>query len=35
MIIFGLELTTPDSTGQYANHCATKDLNLSVYLFYL
>ena len=31
----GLELTTPDSTGQCANHCAAKDLKLSVYLSYL
>ena len=31
----GLELTTLDSTGQFANHCAAKDLKLSVYLSYL
>ena len=35
MIHVGLELTTPDSTGQCANHYATKDLKLSVYLSYL
>ena len=35
MIIVGLELTIHDSGGQCANHCATKDLQLSVYLFYL
>ena len=35
MIIVGLELTIPDSRGQCANHCATKDLQLSVYLSYL
>ena len=34
MIQVGLELTTPDSAGQSANHCATKDLKLSVYLSY-
>ena len=34
MIIVGLELTTSDSTGQCDNHCATKDLKLSVYLSY-
>ena len=34
MIHAGLELTTPDSTGQCDNHCATKDLKLSVYLSY-
>ena len=32
MIIVGLELTIPDSGGQCANHCAAKDLQLSVYL---
>ena len=31
----GLELTTPDSSGQCANHCAAKNLKLSVYLSYL
>ena len=31
----GLELTTPASTGQSVNHCATKDLKLSVYLSYI
>ena len=35
MIIVGLELTIPDSRGQCANHCATKDLQLSVHLSYL
>ena len=35
MIHVGLELTTPDSTGQCVNHCFTKDLKLSVYLSYL
>ena len=35
MIHMGLELTTPDSTGQCANHYATKDLKVSVYLSYL
>ena len=35
MILAGLELTTPDSSGQCSNHCAEKDLNLSVYLSYL
>ena len=35
MIHVGLELTTPDSRGQCANHCTTKDLKLSVYLSYL
>ena len=35
MITVGLELTPPDSGGQCANHCATRDLKLSVYLSYL
>ena len=35
MIQVGLELTTPDSSGQFSNHCAEKDLKLSVYLSYL
>ena len=35
MIHVGLELTTPVSTGQYANHWASKDLKWSVYLSYL
>ena len=35
MIIVGFELTIPDSGGQCANHCAAKDLQLSVYLSYL
>ena len=35
MIQAGLELTTPDSSGQCSNHCAKKDLKLSVYLSYL
>ena len=35
MIRAGLELTTPDSSGQCSNHCAKKDLKLSVYLSYL
>ena len=35
MINVGLELTTPDLSGQCANHSATKDLKLSVYLSYL
>ena len=35
MIAVGLELTTPDSTGQCANHCAAKDLKLSMYLSYI
>ena len=35
MIQVGLELTTPDSSGQCSNHCAEKDLKLSVYLSYL
>ena len=35
MIHVGLELATPDSTGQCANHYATKDLKVSVYLSYL
>ena len=35
MMQVGLEFTTPDSSGQCANHCATKDLKLSVYLSFL
>ena len=35
MIQVGLELTTPDSSGQRADHWATKDLKLGVYLSYL
>ena len=35
MIHVGLELTTPDSTGQCDNHCATQNSKLSVYLSYL
>ena len=35
MIQVGLELTTPDSSGQCSNHCAKKDLKLSVYLSFL
>ena len=35
VILVGLELTTPDSTGQCADHCASKDLKSSVYLSYL
>ena len=35
MIQAGLELTTPVSSGQCSNHCAKKDLKLSVYLSYL
>ena len=35
MIQAGLELTTPESPGQCSNHCAEKDLKLSVYLSYL
>ena len=35
MIQAGLELTTPDSSGQCSNRCAKKDLKLSVYLSYL
>ena len=35
MIRAGLELTTPDSSGQCSNHCTKKDLKLSVYLSYL
>ena len=35
MIIVGFELTIPDSGGQCANHCATKDLKLRMYLSYL
>ena len=35
MIQAGLELTTPDFSGQCSNHCAEKDLKLSVYLSYL
>ena len=35
MIQAGLELTTPDSSGQCSNHCAKKDLKLIVYLSYL
>ena len=35
MIIVGLELTIPNSGGQCANHCVTKDLKLSVYLSHL
>ena len=35
MIQAGLELTIPDSSGQCSNHCAKKELKLSVYLSYL
>ena len=28
MIQVGFELTIPDSSGQCANHCATKDLKI-------
>ena len=28
MFIAGFDLTIPDSRGQCANHCATKDLDL-------
>ena len=35
LIQAGFELTTPDSSGQCSNHCAEKDLKLSVYLSYL
>ena len=35
MIHVGLELTTPDYPGQYANHCAKRDLKLRVYMSYL
>ena len=28
MFMEGLELTTPESRGQYPNHCATKALQL-------
>ena len=35
LIQAGLELTTPDSSGQCSNHCAKKALKLNVYLSYL
>ena len=35
MIQAGFELTTFDISGQCSNHCAEKDLKLSVYLSYL